>query len=227
MLKYECQRCYFKTNLHGDLQRHLSRINPCKDLRDSKMSIDDIKKDIEASKKVQMTCKTCGIAFVNKQHKYYHLQHSKCAKSRPMPITNISNNTIVINNNHIPPVSNVEPSTESNSRNKNAGWLYAITCPVYLLKGYVKLGKTRIGDDRDAAIKSLKSRYVTTFIEPEVLAVMRTNDCDESERSLFYKLDAYRLTSNREIFVFPQECIGQINSLTLSTIVIAMETACN
>lgn len=220
MPKYECPRCLFQSIFLNDYRRHLDRISPCEDLCNSGLSINEIKNAVKLSKNEnQTTCNVCGIVFSNKHQKCYHLKHSKCSKSTgaaPQHVTiNITNNI----------------NTNADKSETKKGWLYAVTCPLYLLKGYVKLGKTRVGqEDRDAVIRGLKSRYVTTLIEPSVLAVMRTNDVDESEKALFEELVANRLTSNREIFVF--DCSGcsdveEQSKTVMSTVILpAMEKSC-
>lgn len=95
----------------------------------------------------------------------------------------------------------------------------------------MKLGKTRGGNDVDATIRGLKSRYATALIDPDVLVVMRTNDCGEAEKVLFEELAMYRLKSQREVFVFDvfheKDVDEKMKTIVSDVILPAMEKACH
>lgn len=183
----------------------------CSECEKSKARMDIVERIIERQRYAE-TCPLCmaHVKCASNGHER-HLKKCKALErahfSQAKSITINGNVTININSNNA-----CVDSAECTVRTTCGGWIYALTCPMYQTNGYIKLGQTRGCNDESGTRKSLANRYGTALIDPKILAVMHTDDCCEAEKILFQELAQYRLSPNREIFVFDklQDAVGNI-----------------
>ena len=80
-MKFECERCCYKTDKITNLKNHLSRQKVCDDLTECGITVTDLLKSLEKdTTDYQFTCSLCNLKFKTNSGKYKHELKCKLEK---------------------------------------------------------------------------------------------------------------------------------------------------